>query len=175
MNRPGVSGGSISRGSGRACWRRIGRCDIDGLAGVVFSGLASLVIEDVTDQEEVIAVRARTAIGLVACPRCGGLTSQVHGHYTRTVADVPADGRPVVLHAVHHGHLVQLDLLARTQRHPKAVRTSSEQQNPELNDLHFLKSQAKGSPARCGPAGWHDCARCSAGRASQPNNRAISR
>jgi hypothetical protein len=33
--------------------------------------------------------------------------------------------------------------LARTQRHPKAVRTSSEQQNPELNDLHFLKSQAQ--------------------------------
>jgi hypothetical protein len=38
---------------------------------------------------------------------------------------------------------VQLDLLARTQRHPKAVHTSSEQQNPELNDLHFLKLQAK--------------------------------
>jgi transposase len=63
----------------------------------VFSGLSSLVIEDVTDQKEVIAVRARTAGGPVACPRCGGLAGQVHGYYQRTVADVPADGRPVVL------------------------------------------------------------------------------
>lgn len=64
----------------------------------MFSGLSSLVIEDVTDQDELIAVRARTAGGSVACPRCGGLTSQVHGYYQRTVADVPADGRPVVVH-----------------------------------------------------------------------------
>jgi transposase len=63
----------------------------------VFSGLSSLVIEDVTDQDGVIVVRARTAGGLVPCPRCGGLTGQVHGYYGRTVADVPADGRPVVL------------------------------------------------------------------------------
>jgi hypothetical protein len=33
--------------------------------------------------------------------------------------------------------------LARTQRHPKAVPLSREQRNPHLNDLHFLKSQAK--------------------------------
>jgi transposase len=64
----------------------------------VFSGLSSLVIEDVTDRDEWIAVRARTAGGPVACPRCGGLTGQVHGYCQRTVADVPADGRPVVVH-----------------------------------------------------------------------------
>jgi transposase len=63
----------------------------------VFSGLASLVIEDVADQDGVIIVRARTAGGLVACPRCGCLTGQVHGYYVRTLADVPADGRPVVV------------------------------------------------------------------------------
>jgi len=65
---------------------------------IVFSGLSSLVIEDVTDQDEVIVVRARTAGGPVPCPRCGGLARHVHGYYERTVADVPADGRPVVLH-----------------------------------------------------------------------------
>ena len=69
-----------------------------GLAGIVFSGLSSLVIEDVTGQDEVIVARARTAGGLVPCPRCGGLTGQVHGYCARTIADVPADGRPVVLH-----------------------------------------------------------------------------
>ncbi len=73
-------------------------CDINGLVSIVFSGLSSLVIEDVTDQDEVIVVRARTAGGPVPCPRCGGLARHVHGYYERTVADVPADGRPVVLH-----------------------------------------------------------------------------
>jgi len=64
----------------------------------VFSGLSSLVIEDVSDRDGVIVVRARTVGGPVPCPRCGSLTGQVHGFYERTVADVPADGRPVVVH-----------------------------------------------------------------------------
>jgi transposase len=65
---------------------------------IVFSGLSSLVIEDVTDQDGVIVVRAATAGGPVPCPRCRAGTGHVHGYYVRTVADVPADGRPVVLH-----------------------------------------------------------------------------
>jgi transposase len=65
---------------------------------VVFSGLSSLVIEDVADRDGVIVVRARTAGEAVPCPRCGGLTGHVHGYYVRTLADVPADGRPVVVH-----------------------------------------------------------------------------
>jgi transposase len=64
----------------------------------VFSGLSSLVIEDVADQDEVIVVRAATVGGPVPCPRCRAGTGHVHGYYERTVADVPADGRPVVLH-----------------------------------------------------------------------------
>jgi transposase len=73
-------------------------CDISELAGIVFSGLLSLVIGDVTDREGVIVVSARTAGGPVGCPRCGGPAGQVHGSCERTVADVPADGRPVVVH-----------------------------------------------------------------------------
>ena len=72
-------------------------CDINGLVKVVFSGLSSLVVEDVTDLDGVIVVRARTAGGLVPCPQCGAGTGQVHGYCKRTVADVPADGRPVVV------------------------------------------------------------------------------
>ncbi len=63
----------------------------------MFSGLSSLVIEDVTDQDEVIVVRARTAGEPVPCPRCGGLAGHVHEYCERIVADVPSDGRPVVL------------------------------------------------------------------------------
>ena len=64
----------------------------------MFSGLSSLIIEGVADQNGVIVVRAATAGGLVPCPRCGARTGQVHGYHERTVADVPADGRQVVLH-----------------------------------------------------------------------------
>jgi hypothetical protein len=49
-------------------------CDISELAGIVFSGLSSLVIEDVTDRDGVIVVRARTTGGPAPCPRCSGRT-----------------------------------------------------------------------------------------------------
>jgi transposase len=67
------------------------------LVGTVFSGLSALVIEDVEDAGEVICVRARTRDGAVACPGCGTETGRVHGYHERTAADVPADGRRVVL------------------------------------------------------------------------------
>ena len=63
----------------------------------MFSGLSSLVIEDVTDLGGVITVRARAPGGPVPCPGCGGLTGHVHGYFVRTLADSPVDGRPVTL------------------------------------------------------------------------------
>jgi transposase len=63
----------------------------------VFSGLSGLVIRDVTGQDGVIVVRAQTSGWPVPCPQCGGSTGQVHGYCERTVADVPADGRPVMV------------------------------------------------------------------------------
>ncbi len=71
--------------------------DVTELVGTVFSGLSALVIEDVEDAGEMICVRARTRDGAVACPGCGTETARVHGYHERTVADVPADGRRVVL------------------------------------------------------------------------------
>ena len=71
--------------------------DMTELVGIVFSGLSALVIEDVEDAGEVICVRARTRGGAVACPGCGAETSRVHGYHQRTAADVPVDGRRVVV------------------------------------------------------------------------------
>jgi hypothetical protein len=71
--------------------------DVTELVGTVFSGLSALVIGDVEDAGEVIAVRARTRGGAVACPGCGTETGRVHGYYERTAADVPADGRRVLV------------------------------------------------------------------------------
>jgi hypothetical protein len=72
--------------------------DVMSLAGIVFSGLSALVIEDVVeDGGEAVIVRARTPGGAVACPGCRTGTGRVHGYHQRTVADVPVDDRRVVV------------------------------------------------------------------------------
>jgi len=70
-------------------------CDVDHLVSVVFSGLAPLVIEGVTDEGGLIRVWARTPGGPVACPGCGTGTNRVHAYHKRVVADVPLDARRV--------------------------------------------------------------------------------
>lgn len=70
---------------------------IDGLVGVVFAGLSALVIEGVQDEDDLIRVMARTRGEPVPCPLCGALTGRVHGYASRTVTDVPVDGRRVVV------------------------------------------------------------------------------
>ena len=71
--------------------------DMTELVRIVFSGLSALVIEDVEDAGEVICVRARTRDGAVACPGCGAGTARVHEYRERTAADVPVDGRRVLV------------------------------------------------------------------------------
>lgn len=70
---------------------------INCLVNVVFSGLSPLVIEDVADEASRVVVRARTPPGRAACPDCGVGSARVHGYHRRTVADVPVDGRRVVV------------------------------------------------------------------------------
>lgn len=67
------------------------------LIGTVFSGLAALTINGVEDVGEVTVVRARTRGGAVQCPSCGTLTRQVHAFRERVPADVPVDGRRVLV------------------------------------------------------------------------------
>lgn len=71
--------------------------DVAELLSIVFSGLSALVIEDAEDAGEVICVRAKTRDVAVACPDCGTPTARVHGYYKRTAADVPVDGRRVLV------------------------------------------------------------------------------
>ena len=71
--------------------------DVTLLVSTVFSGLSALVIEDVEDAGELIVVRARTAGRAVACPDCGTQTVRVHGYHERMAADVPVDGRRVLV------------------------------------------------------------------------------
>ncbi|MGY3200274.1 transposase-like protein [Streptomyces sp. TE5632] len=71
--------------------------DANELVAMVFSGLPPLAVENVVDGGERIWVRARTPEGPVACPDCEAETVRVHGYHERTVADVPVDGRRVVV------------------------------------------------------------------------------
>jgi transposase len=71
--------------------------DVDELVGTVFSGLSALVIEGIEDAGSLIVVRTETRDEPTACPGCGTLTGRVHGYHGRTAADVPVDGRRVVV------------------------------------------------------------------------------
>lgn len=64
---------------------------------MVFSGISPLVIEDVVDGGDWVVVRARTPRETALCPVCGVPSGRVHGYHWRTVADVPVDGRRVVV------------------------------------------------------------------------------
>lgn len=64
---------------------------------MVLSGLSALVIEGVTGEGEVIRVSARTRDDPVPCPACGTRTARVHGFHGRVLADVPVDGRRIVV------------------------------------------------------------------------------
>src|SRR3954465_14535705 len=70
---------------------------VNELVQTVFSGLSPLVMEDVVDEGERIVVRARTPLDAAVCPVCGASSGRVHGYHWRTVADVPVDGRRVVV------------------------------------------------------------------------------
>ena len=71
--------------------------DVTELVRIVFSGLSALVIDDVEDAGEVICVRARTRGDALRCPDCSQETARVHGYHERTAADVPVDGRRVLV------------------------------------------------------------------------------
>ena len=71
--------------------------DVTELVMTVFSGLSALAIENVEDAGDVICVRARTRDGAVPCPGCGAGTARVHEYRERTAADVPVDGRRVLV------------------------------------------------------------------------------
>jgi len=97
------------------------------LLGILFSGLAALVIEGVEDAGDVIVVRASTRGGAVECPECGTLTRRVHAFHERAPADVPVDGRRV---------LVRVRVRRMRCRSSGCARQSFREQVPGLLERH---------------------------------------
>jgi transposase len=44
-----------------------------------------------------LTITARPKAASARCPRCEGVSSQVHSRYTRTLSDLPVAGRRVVI------------------------------------------------------------------------------
>lgn len=61
---------------------------------------AGIVLDSVHPTETVVVVQISCREHCAACPRCEQSSERVHGHYTRTVADLPCGGRRVLLRFV---------------------------------------------------------------------------
>src|SRR5260370_14987542 len=62
----------------------------------ILPDLSDLIIEQVSVTDGV-TVTVHAASPTASCPCCGSICQRVHSHYTRTLRDLPASGRPVHL------------------------------------------------------------------------------
>ena len=62
----------------------------------ILPDLSDLIIEQV-GVTNVVTISVRAASPTASCPCCGSICQRVHSHYTRTLRDLPASGRPVHL------------------------------------------------------------------------------
>jgi hypothetical protein len=61
---------------------------------------AGIVLESVHPTQTAVVVQIACKHKSAACPQCERLSERVHGHYTRTVADLPCGGRRILLRFV---------------------------------------------------------------------------
>lgn len=84
--------------------------------------MSSLVIHGVEEDDGAIVVRASTPLGPAVCPGCGVATKRVHAYIERRVADVPVDGRPVVVRVrARRMRCSTMDCWRQTFREPLTV------------------------------------------------------
>jgi transposase len=69
----------------------------DVLLAVLFPHLAGLRVHRAEDTWDAVVISASCRAASARCPRCGQESSQVHGRYSRVVADGAADGRTVLI------------------------------------------------------------------------------
>ncbi|KAA0110058.1 ISL3 family transposase [Methylobacterium sp. P1-11] len=56
---------------------------------------ADLTVDQVQPSPGRLVILARPSAATAACPTCGGASARLHSHYTRTLADLPWQGRHV--------------------------------------------------------------------------------
>src|SRR5947209_19011403 len=55
-------------------------------------------IATVSPETDALGITLSPRAGTAPCPLCAELSHHVHSRYTRTLADLPTGGQPVVLH-----------------------------------------------------------------------------
>lgn len=65
------------------------------LLSTIFSLSADLALVDVRLEHEGLTLILRSSQTMAACPECAQPSTHVHGHYTRRLADLPCQKRPV--------------------------------------------------------------------------------
>lgn len=68
------------------------------LTRLLFSHMPGLRVERLWRKGDVVHVDAITTRRAAHCPLCGRRSKRVHSHYSRTIADLPCCGTPVVIH-----------------------------------------------------------------------------
>ena len=65
------------------------------LLSALFSLSADLCLVDVRPEDEGATLMLRSSQTTATCPACAQPSTRVHGHYTRRLADLPCQRRPV--------------------------------------------------------------------------------
>jgi len=68
------------------------------LLSTLFSLSADLCLVDIRLENGGLTLVLRSSLTSAACPACAQPSTDVHGHYTRRLADLPCQGKVVRIH-----------------------------------------------------------------------------
>jgi transposase len=71
--------------------------ELDPYAGTLLLGLANVVVTDLQIDPGELRMTVRSDAAGADCPACGAWSARVHGRYSRSLTDLPAVGRRMVL------------------------------------------------------------------------------
>jgi transposase len=119
------------------------------LLSTLFSLSADLALVDVRLEHEGLTLVLRSSQTTAACPECAQPSTQVHGHYTRRLADLPCQKRPVRVCLEVRRFVCRTRRCPRTtfaERFPLLTRTYARRtlrQAESLTEIAFARGEAK--------------------------------
>ena len=128
------------------------------LLSTLFSLSADLCLVDVRLEGEGVTLVLRSSQTTAACPACAQPSTQVHGHYTRRLADLPCQQRPVhVCLEVHRFRCASRGCPRTTfaERFPTLTHAYARRtlrQAEFLTEIAFARGEAK--PGRSWRSAW---------------------
>lgn len=110
-----------------------------------------LVVESVSEFEDMIKVTVRSGTAAAACPSCESVSQRVHSRYIRQVADLPCSGRRVCLSLIARRFFCSAENCKRwifAERFDEAVLAAHARRTARLDCVvHHLGLALGGRPA----------------------------